>query len=85
MSNESKGLHFDHINKEGIDINKSCFIQLEGYIGEDYAAVLYKAHDISCKLNINVSVDLNNIAVTVKPDSDIETIVDKIIGIASCK
>jgi len=41
MSNESKGLHFDHINKEGIDINKSCFIQLEGYIGEDYAAVLY--------------------------------------------
>lgn len=85
MSDQNKGNHFERINKEGIDINKSCFIQLEGYIGEDYAAVIYKAHDISCKLNINVSVDLNNIAVTVKPDSDIESIVNKIIGIASCK
>lgn len=77
-------LHLNRLANTGIDINQSSFIKLEGFIGEDYAAVLYKAHELSCKLNIAVQVDLNNYVVTVKPDSDIEAMTDKLIKGQPC-
>lgn len=77
-------LHLDRLKQAGIDINKSSFIKLEGFIGEDYAAVLYKAHELSCKLNIAVQVELNNYVVMVKPDSDIEAMTDKLIEGQPC-